>query len=118
MYIINKELNQIHTCFNIGPNGNLEFFKERQVQCNEINDINLQVFYCPSMNNYYKFNRLNLDKNFLQMFSDIDKKLFEVDLNDFQYSFVDTMYRSKNNNSSFKIIIENEIINDFIECSI
>lgn len=120
VYILNKELNQIHTCFNIGKNGNLEFFKERQVQCNEIPSNYFQIFYVPNMNNYHDFEKLKITKD---GFLDIESKKrgFTINLNNFSiheyvsawkpYHLLEANFFNDKNR-----LPPDEIITDIIEC--
>lgn len=115
IYILNKELNNIITCFNINKEGKIEFFKDRQVQCQEIPLTYFQVFYCPGMNNYHKFSRLTTYENYLSIHNDLKHKYIQINLNDFSYKWIEhnSIYFGK---SLINVSIDGERITDYIEC--
>jgi len=120
IYILNKELNQILVCFNIGKSGNLEFFKERQVQCQEIPSNYFQIFYCPALNNFHNFNRLALrNEGVLSIISDNNMELFDVHLSEFsiyKHDYIPGIYQKIDKDwSNVKDLGEFEIITDYIE---
>ncbi len=107
VYVLNKELSQVLFCFNIGQNGNLEFFRERQMQCQEINTNYFQVFYCPGMNNYHKFFRLIVEKNMLYILAPNYSYLVNL------VNFSHTKQDSPNTNDRG---LRPDGVTDFIEC--
>jgi hypothetical protein len=96
VYILSKDLNNIIVCFNINKEGKLEFFKDRQVQCQEIPSSFFQIFYVPGLNNFHEFNRLKLLSNGeLSIISDIQHKYCSIDLtNNFSYHIISQDQRS------------------------
>ncbi len=122
VYIFNKNLTEVYTCFNIGKNGNLEFFKERQSQCQEIPSNYFQIFYCPEMNNYYGFKKIAIHypENYLNIYG--THNLFTINLNDFSIKeYLHEYDREKLSNydfvnDKFNSIFNGELINDIIEC--
>lgn len=87
VYIFDKNnLLNVFACFNIGKHGNLEFFKERQTQCQEILSNYFQVFYCPAMNNYHHFDQLKLlPSGELSIISRDQNKYININLSNFNY---------------------------------
>ena len=121
VYILNKQLNQIVVCFNINKDGKLEFFKDRQVQCQEISSNYFQIFYCPAMNNFWDFNRLELKDNNLHIISDNYGRDFNINLKDFSYNWQQYDFSSYHNlrvkhYDNISKYLKNEIITDYIEC--
>ncbi len=118
VYIFNKKLTEVHTCFNISENGYLEFFTERQSQCQEINNSYLQIYYCPEMNNFHRFNRLTLNENILEIINDENFRSCFVDLSNFTYEFKNPTNYTRKDIEAFGegIKIDNELITDFIQC--
>ncbi len=116
VYILDKDLKNIHTCFNIGKNGNIEFFRERQMQCQEIPSNYFQVFYCPEMSNFHKFNSLLLENNLLYLISRANDNCFQVSLKDFSNDGGFRDIGTLGDKELCPINIEGEIITDYIEC--
>ena len=80
VYILDKYLNQIVVVFNINKEGEIELFKDRQKQCNEIPSNYFQIFYCPAMNNYHHFYKLEIRDSILSILSHINHNV-RIDLN-------------------------------------
>lgn len=119
VYILDKiNPHNIIKCFNISKEGKLEFFKDRQVQCNEIPSTYFQVFYCPAMNHYHNFNKLYLNtNNTITIQSDVQRKVCSVHLYDFSCKIHEyTIHADFRSQLPEYIKIENEIITDFVEC--
>lgn len=112
IYVLNHSYEFV-TAFNINSEGKLEFFKNRQVQCNEIPSNYFQIFYCPGMNNYHDFNRLLYINNQLFLLSDVHEKSIYVSLSDMSIHSADyappLMY---DNNITNKFL--NEKVTDYI----
>lgn len=119
VYILDKDLKNVHICFNFNKMSELEFFKDRQKQCNEINSMFFQVFYCPPMNNFWRFNQLRLENNSLRVISEsccIGHNSFLVNLNDFSYKqeeYIDLSLKFKI--PKFNVNLQDELITDYIE---
>lgn len=92
VYIFNKDLNGIVLCFNVSKDNKIELFKDRQVQCNEIPNTYFQVFYCPGLNNYHKFNKLNINADVLSIISEENNKSFDINLSNFFSSIFNRSY--------------------------
>lgn len=120
VYVLNKELTQIVLCFNIRKDGGLEFFSERQVQCQEIPSTYFQIFYCPAMNNYHRFNRLKiLDSGELSIISDEKHTYCHVNLKTFTHNMKehDAIYFGKDLTEELKRVnMEEETITDYVIC--
>jgi hypothetical protein len=90
------------------------------MQCNEINSNYFQVFYCPALNNYYKFKRLELNENYLRIISDETQKCLSINLSNFTLSNCDydcpAIKTYINNFDKIRDLLIDETITDIIEC--
>lgn len=113
VYILDRNFNQIISCFNINKDGKIEFFKDRQVQCQEIPSSYFQIFYCPAMSNFHGFDRMTLVDNNLSIHNSLTRKYITIHLNDFSYKWTthDQIYFGK---SDIDVRIPNESITDYI----
>lgn len=109
VYILDKGFNFLGA-FNINIDGQLETFKSRQKQCNEINLPYFSIFYCPAMQNIFKFKYLFLFDNKLFIHG---SKQFEISLDNLSFKEIKAIYYPKDLSV---IDIENEIITDYLEC--
>ena len=82
VYIFNEDFKQIKAVFNVNKAGLIEFFNERQTQCQEFPG--LSFFYCSELNNIWRFNRLSSDgAGNLYIMSEEKQLRFIVDLKNF-----------------------------------
>ena len=118
IYILDNNFNQIITCININQEGKIEFFKDRQVQCNEIPSNYFQIFYCPRMNNYHKLNKLELLNSDLYIISYENKYAFKLDLKNFNMQKLVAVPDNKQLLPYHDInkLLKDETITDWIEC--
>lgn len=86
IYILTADLKNIVVCFNINKDGKIELFKNRQMQCREIPSNYFQVFYCPGMNNFHRFEQMIINGSDLRIISDgccVGRNSFVINLNNF-----------------------------------
>ena len=121
VYILTRDMRQVLICFNINEKGEIELFKERQKQCREIPSEYFQIFYCPHMNNFHHFDRLELKNEILSIIPAHDSggKIFDINLFSF---FVDRAYfgdilipEHQDKLKELEICVPGEVVTDYVE---